>query len=91
MAFKPLQIEKEIRGTKFVAQFTGVSALYDFNDETQGKLRKQAEYLFKNVIVQPRIDDIDEFFGTNIDYQNEVLEFAGKVLRADKEFFPDKK
>lgn len=91
MAFKPIQIEKEINGKKFIAQFSGVSMIYRFNDETEGKLQKQAEFIFKNVIVEPRVDDIDEFFGTDIEYQNEVLDFAGKVMRADRELFPDKK
>lgn len=91
MAFKPIQFKKEINGKEFVAQFSGVSMIYKFNDETEGKLQKQAEFIFKNVIVEPRIDDVDEFFGTDIEYQNEVLDFAGKVMRADKSLFPDKK
>lgn len=91
MAFKPEIREKEIGGVVYKAQFSGVSMLYRMNDECDGKLQKQAEFIFKHVIVEPRIDDIDDYFGTDVELQNEVIEFAGKVMRADAEYFPDKK
>jgi hypothetical protein len=89
MAFKPIIIEKEIKGQVFKAQFNGFSALLDAQAETNGDNKKSAEYIFKNVIVEPRIDDIDEFFGTDLNLFTEVLSFGGDVMSADKKYFPD--
>lgn len=88
MAFKPIVIEKEIQGRIFKAQFNGFSALLDARAETEGSERKAAEYIFKNVIVEPTIGDIDEFFGTDMDLFSEVLAFGGAVMAADEEYFP---
>ena len=88
MAFKPITKEKEIKGKKDVAQFNGVSTLFKFNDETDGKLEKQAQFIFKNVLVEPKIDDPDEFFGTDVELMNEVVAFCSAVMRGDAEYFP---
>lgn len=88
MAFKPIVIEKEINGEIFKAQFNGFSALLDAREETSGSERKAAEYIFKNVIVEPKIKDIDEFFGTDLDFFSEVLAFGGEVMSADEKYFP---
>lgn len=88
MAFKPITKEKEIKGKKYIAQFNGVSTLFKFNDETDGKLEKQALYIFKNVLVEPKIDDPDEYFGTDVELMNEVVAFCSAVMRGDAEYFP---
>ena len=93
MAFKPIVKEKEINGVLFKAQFNGVSAMYNAVDEADNKNKELVEYLFKNVVVEPKIDDMDEYFGTDVDFLNDVVAFASAVMRADKEYFPksDKK
>lgn len=88
MAFKPVVIEKEIKGTVYKAQFNGVSTIFRANDETEGKAGKMADFLFKNVLVEPTITDVDDYFGTDIDLMNDVIEFAGDVMRADEKYFP---
>lgn len=88
MAFKPISVEKEINGTKFIAQFNGVSAMLDATNEADGDNKKMVEYLFKNVLVEPKIDDMDEYFATDVDFMNEVVSFASAVMRADEEYFP---
>lgn len=89
MAFKPIVIEKEIKGTVYKAQFNGVSTMYRANDETEGKAMKLAQFLFENVLVEPKINDVDEYFGTDVDLMSEVTEFAAEVMRADEKYFPD--
>ena len=91
MAFKPIAIEKEIKGRIFKAQFNGFSALLDARQETEGSEKKAAEYIFKNVIVEPKIGDIDEFFGTDMTLFSEVLAFGGEVMAADEKYFPKTK
>lgn len=93
MAFKPITVEKEIKGKKFVAQFSGASMLFKFNSETQGDAEKAKDFLLKYALVEPKIepDDFDDFIGTDIDLMNEIIEFAGAVMRADKEYFPNEK
>lgn len=88
MAFKPITKEKEIKGKKYVAQFNGVSTLFSFNDETDGKLAKQAQFIFDNVLVSPKISDPDEYFGTDVELMNEVVAFCSAVMRGDAEYFP---
>lgn len=88
MAFKPVVKEKEIGGKIYKAQFNGVSAMLEATNEAGDDSKKLVEYLFKNVLVEPKIDDMDEYFGTDVDLMNEVVEFAGAVMRADKEYFP---
>lgn len=89
MAFKPVVIEKEIKGVVYKAQFNGVSTMFRANDETDGKATKMARFLFDNVLVEPKIDDVDEYFGTDVALMNEVTEFASDVMKADKKYFPD--
>lgn len=91
MAFKPIVIEKEIDGITYKAQFNGVTETYRLNEACGDKSTKIAEYLFENIIVEPKIkpDEIDEYFGTNYEHMNSVIEFAQKVMQADKEYFPN--
>lgn len=91
MAFKPISVTETINGVKFVAQYNGVSMINRFTDETQGRNTDACEFLFKHVLVEPKIDDIDEFFGTNTKYMNKVIDFCGKVMNADPQYFPDNK
>lgn len=88
MAFKPIVIEKEIDGVLYKAQFNGMSALYDARAEFGDNDRKAIEYQLKHVIVEPQIDDMDEYFGTDIEHMNEVITFAGKVMSAHPDYFP---
>lgn len=88
MAFKPIVIEKEIDGVTYKAQFNGVSAMYDIADASEGSNNKLVAYLFENVIVEPKISDIDDYFGTDTEHLKKVVEFAGAVARADKKYFP---
>ena len=88
MAFKPIVIEKEIDGVVYKAQFNGVKAMYDIADAADGSNTKLIDYLFENVVVEPKIGDIDEYFGTDTEHLNKVVEFAGAVARADKKYFP---
>lgn len=91
MAFKPITKTKEIKGVQYTAQFNGMSALFDAKAETEGNDRKMLDYLFANVLVEPKIDDMDDYFGTDINLMNEVVTFASKVMSADSEYFPENK
>ena len=63
-------VEKEINGTKYVAQFSGISAALRAVDQSyiEGtnttSTEKLAEYLFKYILVEPAgmtIDDFEDF------------------------------
>lgn len=87
MAFKPIAVTKEIDGVEYTAQFNGAMAMYRATD-AEGGNAGLVEYLFNNVIVEPKITDVDEYFGVNVETMGKVVEFAGKVMRADPEYFP---
>lgn len=89
MAFKPIVITKEIDGKEYKAQFNGVSMMYRAQDESEGKSGKMAEFLFTNVLVNPKINDIDEYFGRNVKHMNKVIEFLADVMNADEKYFPE--
>lgn len=86
------QVEKEINGTNYIAQFCGISAALKAVDMSyiegtnNTSVEKLAEYLFKNIIVEPKgltpdsFDSIEEF--------NDVIKFAREVMQGD---FRDKK
>ena len=80
-------VEKEINGKKYVAQFNGLSCALKAVDQSyiEGSSNisshKMAEYLFKNVIVEPSGLTIDDF--DNMDEFNEVTNFARKVMQGD--------
>lgn len=88
MAFKPITKEKEINGVKFIAQFNGISMREEIGYLSSENVRKVAPYLFENVLVEPKIADVDEFFGTDAVYYDEVTSFLLAVGRADPEYFP---
>jgi hypothetical protein len=91
MAFKPIIVEKEIKGKVYKAQFNGASMLFRFQDETEGKSLAARDFLLKYVLVDPQIspEDFDEYIGTDIDLMNELIDFLGAVVRCDSEYFPD--
>lgn len=89
MAFTPIIKEKEINGQVFKAQFNGFSSLLEAQSRIEGNAAKTAEYVFKHIIVEPKISDVDSFFGTNAKLFSEVLTFGSKVMGADPEYFPE--
>ena len=79
--------ETEIKGKKYVAQFNGISAALKAVDSsyiegTQNtSVEKLAEYLFANVIVEPKGLTPDDF--DSMEEFNEVVTFARKVMQGD--------
>lgn len=84
---KPYTVEKEINGKKYVCQFNGISAALDAVDSTYidgtntTSVTKMANYLFKNVVVQPSGLTPDDF--DNMDEFNEVITFAREVMQGE--------
>lgn len=78
-------VEKEIAGTKYVAQFNGLSCALKAVDQsyiegTQNtSVEKMADYIFKNVIVEPKGLTIDDF--EDLDVFNEVTTFGREVMQ----------
>lgn len=78
---------KEINGTKYVAQFNGISAALKAVDNSyiegtsNTSLEKLSKYLFENVIVEPKGLTPDDF--TNLDEFNEVVSFAREVMQGN--------
>lgn len=85
MAEKFYQREKEINGVKYVAQFNGLSAALSAVDETyiEGtettSVKRLAQYIFENVIVEPRNLTADDF--ETMEELNEVLRFGREVMQ----------
>ena len=85
-------VNKKINGKDYTAQFQGMSfalkaidACY-IDGTTTTSLEKLADYLFKNIIVEPNDLSIDDF--DSMDELNEVITFAREVMQGD---FRDKK
>ena len=83
-------VKKEINGTEYVAQFSGISAAVKAVDASyiEGtsniSIEKLSAYLFANIIVENlTIDDFE-----SMDEFNEVVAFARQVMQGD---FRDKK
>ena len=80
-------VKKEINGKEYVAQFSGISAALRAVDASyiegtsNTSVEKLAEYLFANIIVEPKgltpddFDDLAEF--------NEVVAFARGVMQGE--------
>lgn len=87
MAKKFYTVEKEINGVIYTAQFNGVSAAFEaldnsyIDNSSNISLKKLSEYLFKNVIVQPKGVTCDDFDST--DDANEVIAFARDVMQGN--------
>ena len=81
------QVEKEIGGKKYIAQFAGISVALKAVDasyidgSTNTSVEKLATYLFKHVVVEPKNLTIDDF--DSIEEFNEVVAFARKVMQGD--------
>ncbi len=88
MAFTPYQVEKKINGTTYIAQFNGISAYnkaidssYISETSPNTSNEKLAEYLLKNVIVEPRLK-LDDFGRDKVGTVEEK-EINGKVYKAE--------
>lgn len=87
MASKFYQVEKIINGTKYVAQFNGVSAALQAMDESyidgsnNISVVKLNKYLLENVIVEPGNLTLDDF--TSLEDLNQVAAFARKVMQGE--------
>lgn len=88
MAFKPITVTETIDGKKYTAQFCGVSGVCKISNY-ENDVEKLVDFLFENVIVEPKISDIDEYFGVKVKHMNKVIEFAKQVLSADEKYFPE--
>ena len=83
MANKFYTAEKEINGTKYVAQFNGLSAAIQAIDNsyiegTQNtSIEKLTKYILENVIVEPKkaIDDFE-----TMEELNAVIRFGRSVM-----------
>ena len=85
-------VKKEINGKEYIAQFSGISAAVKAVDASyiEGtsniSIEKLSEYLFANIIVEPKNLTIDDF--ESMDEFNEVVAFARKTMQGE---FRDKK
>lgn len=91
MAVKPYQVTKEIEGKTYTAQFNGIGAALKARDAWRedgtdvASNEKMADYLLKNVIIDPANltpDDFETWAGLN-----EVLAWGIQVMNG--EFRPD--
>ena len=87
MAEKFYQVSKKINGKEYIAQFNGISAALEAVDNcyiegTQNiSSVKMAEYLFKNVIVEPKGLTADDF--DTLKDLNAVTDFAREVMHGN--------
>ena len=76
---------KEINGKKYTAQFNGLSCALRAVDSTyiegtnNTSVEKMADYIFKNVIVEPKGLTIDDF--ESMEEFNEVVSFGRDVMQ----------
>ncbi len=79
--------KKTIRGTEYTAQFNGISAALSAVDNSyidgSNNLSnlKLANYIFENVIVEPKGLTPDDF--DNMDEFNEVVAFGREVMQGN--------
>ena len=77
--------EKEINGKKYIAQFNGLSCAIRAVDQSyidgsqNTSVEKMADYIFKNVIVEPKGLSIDDF--ESMEEFNEVVTFGREVMQ----------
>lgn len=78
----PYTVTKDIEGTKFTAQFNGLSFFYkvagECNKNGSVDVEKLHKYIFENVIVEPRGLTDDHF--ESVDDCSKVTEFAQEVM-----------
>jgi len=78
------QVEKEINGVTYIAQFNGLSAALQALDDSyiSGTSNisqvKLAKHILENVIVEPKGLAVDNF--DNVDSFNEVIKFGTQVM-----------
>lgn len=84
MAVKPYTVKKEINGKDYVAQFNGLSVAMraadscHIGESNNISTEKMAQYLFDNVIVEPKGLTIDDF--ESMEELTEVTSFASGVM-----------
>lgn len=87
MAKKFYTVEKEINGTKYVAQFNGISAAIEAVDNsyvdgsTNVSMSKLSKYILGNVIVEPKNLTADDF--ETLDEFSEVISFGREVMQGN--------
>lgn len=80
-------VEKEINGVKYTAQFNGISAAIQAIDNsyiegtTNTSMSKLADYIFKNVIVEPKGLTSDDF--DTLDDFSDVIAWARDVMQGN--------
>lgn len=80
-------VEKKIGKTTYTAQFNGISAALDAVDNSyiegtsNTSVMKMAQYLFENVIVEPKNLTPDDFEDMN--EFNAVISFARGVMQGE--------
>ena len=85
-------VKKEINKKEYVAQFSGLSVALkavdaSYIDGTSNtSVEKMAQYLFDNIIVEPKGLTVDDF--DDMAEFNEVIKFAREVMQGE---FRDKK
>lgn len=92
------QVEKEINGVKYVAQFGGVQLAAEALDqcyisENSSNISsvKMSEFLFKHIIVEPKGLSFDDF--ETVEEMNAVTSFARDVMQGkfrDQQAKPNK-
>ena len=86
MAKKFYTVTQEINGVEYTAQFNGLSAALSavdnsYVDGTQNiSAGKMADYLFKHVIVEPKVT-VDDF--DSLEELNAVTDFARNVMQGN--------
>lgn len=83
---QPYKVTKEIDGVKYTAQFSGASmalqALDAASDGNGGRSEmKYAEFLLKNIVVNPKNIDMDAF--DTYEKLSNVTTFAASVMRGE--------
>ena len=87
MANKFYTVKKEINGKEYTAQFSGISAALKavdasyIDDSNNTSVEKLAEYLFNNIIVEPKGLTPDDF--DSLTEFNEVVAFARGVMQGE--------
>lgn len=80
-------MEKEINGTTYKAQFNGISAALEAQDgfyidgSSNISNKKLADYILKNVIVEPKGLTPDDF--KSVDALVDVIAFGREVMQGD--------
>lgn len=79
------QVEREIDGTKYVAQFNGLSAAMKAVDQSyidgssNISIEEMSTYILENVIVEPANLTIDDF--DTMEQLNKVVKFGREVMQ----------